>query len=396
MKKIIIFIITFIIYLIPVKAIDINSKSAIMYNLNDDTIIYEKNMYDKSSIASLTKIMTAIITLENSNLDDTVVISSKAFNGLEGYALAGFKIGDKVTIRDLLYGLMLPSGAECGNMLSLSVTDSSDDFIKLMNDKVSELNLSNTHFDNVIGKDSTNNYSTAYDLSIILKYALKNDTFREIFTSMNYTASNGLKLSRTIDKYANGMDVSIIKGDKTGHTNSAGYCLSSISSINDIDYLIITLNANNTSDFINDHIGLYNYYSANYSYRNILNKKQFLLSIPIKNGKKKKIDIYSNKEIKKYLLNDINLDDIKYEYDGIDIITKKVKLNDKLGTISIRYNGELLDTYDIYLNEKIEYKMELYLKIIIIIIPILLILIIRKIKKNNKKSIMKKNKKCYN
>lgn len=389
MKKIVIFIITFIIYLIPVKAIDINSKSAIMYNMNDDSIIYEKNIYDKSSIASLTKIMTAIITIENANLDDTVVISSKAFNGLDGYALAGFKVGDKVTIRDLLYGLILPSGAECGNMLSLSVTDSPDDFINLMNDKVSELKLNNTRFDNVIGRDSTNNYSTAYDLSIILKYALKNDTFREIFTSMNYTTSNGLKLSRTIDKYANGIDVSIIKGDKTGHTNNAGYCLSSISSIDGVDYLIITLNAETTSEFINDHINLYNYYSTNYSYRNILNKKQYLLSIPIKNGKKEKIDIYSNKEIKKYLLNEINLDDIKYEYDGIDIITKKVKLNDKLGTISIKYNGELLDTYDIYLNEKIEYKMELYLKILIIIIPILLILIIRKITKKNKKSIMK-------
>lgn len=323
MKKIVIFIITFIIYLIPVKAIDINSKSAIMYNMNDDSIIYEKNIYDKSSIASLTKIMTAIITIENANLDDTVVISSKAFNGLDGYALAGFKVGDKVTIRDLLYGLILPSGAECGNMLSLSVTDSPDDFINLMNDKVSELKLNNTHFDNVIGRDSTNNYSTAYDLSIILKYALKNDTFREIFTSMNYTTSNGLKLSRTIDKYANGIDVSIIKGDKTGHTNNAGYCLSSISSIDGVDYLIITLNAETTSEFINDHINLYNYYSTNYSYRNILNKKQYLLSIPIKNGKKEKIDIYSNKEIKKYLLNEINLDDIKYEYDGIDIITKR-------------------------------------------------------------------------
>lgn len=396
MKKIAIFIISFIIFIIPIKAIDINSESAIMYNLNDDTIIYEKESYKKLPIASLTKIMTAIITLENTNLDDTVVIDYKAFNGLDGYALAGFKVGDKVTIRDLLYGLMLPSGAECGNMLSLSVTDSYDDFIKLMNDKVNELKLENTHFDNVIGKDSTNNYSTAYDLSVILKYALKNDEFRKIYTSLNYTTSNGLKLTRTIDKYAKGIDVSIIKGDKTGYTDSAGYCLSSISSINDIDYLIITLNANNTSDFINDHIDLYNYYSTNYSYRFILNKKQYLLSIPIKNGKKKLLDIYSSKEIKKYLLNDINLDDIKYEYDGIDIITKKVKLNDKLGTINIKYNNELLDTYDVYLNEKIEFKMELYLKIIIIITPILLVLIIRKIKKNNKKTIMKKKKKCYN
>jgi D-alanyl-D-alanine carboxypeptidase (penicillin-binding protein 5/6) len=224
---------------------------------------------------------------------------------------------------------------------------------------------------------------------VILKYALNNDTFKEIYTSIDYTTTNGLKFKRTLDKYANGLDVSLIKGDKTGHTDKAGYCLSSISTIDGVDYLVVTLGANTTKDFINDHVNLYNYFKDNYSYRNILNENQLLISIPVKDAKIDKYDVISNKEIKKYLSNDVNLDDIEYVYDGIDTIDKKIKLNDKLGTISIKYNGELLDTYDIYLNEKIKYKMELYLKILIIIIPILLILIIRKITKKNKKSIMK-------
>ena len=379
-------IILFLLFIVHVKAIDINSKSGIMYNLNDDLIIYEKDKDEKLDIASLTKIMTAIITIENSNLDDYVTVKSNAFNGLDGYALAGFKAGDKVTIRDLLYGLMLPSGAECANQLAISVSDSKDDFIKLMNDKVSELGLSNTHFDNVYGYDSSNNYSSSYDLSVILKYALLNDSFKEIYTSLDYTTTNGLKLKRTIDKYANGMDVSLIKGDKTGHTDKAGYCLSSISTIDGVDYLIITLGANTTKDFINDHIDLYNYYSTHYSYRPILNKDQVLTSIPISDAKIDKYEVISNKDIKKYLSNDINLDDIKYEYNGIDTISKKIKTNDKLGSINIIYDGEVLDTYDVYLDSDIEYNKHYLRYIIIGLVVISFVFIIYKnIKKKNKR-----------
>ena len=378
MKKIVVFVICFI-FVVSVKAIDINSKSGIMYNLNDDLIIYEKDSHERLQIASLTKIMTSIIVIENSNLDDYVTINYQAFNGLDGYALAGFKVGDKVTIKDLLYGLMLPSGAECGNMLALTISNSYDDFVKLMNDKVEELKLENTHFDNVIGMDSDNNYSTSYDLAIILKYALNNDIFKEIYTSNSYTTTNGLKFTRTIDRLTKGVDLSLIKGDKTGHTDKAGYCLSSISTIDDIDFLIITLGSKNANDYVIDHNNLYNYFKDNYSYKYILNKNQFLASIPIKNGKLKELKIYSDKDIKKYLNNDIN--DIKYEYNGIDLITKKIKLNDKLGTINIKYNDEILDTYDVYLNEKIEYKMEWYFKLLIIILPLLILFIIRKKKK---------------
>lgn len=392
MKKIGIFIVLFIIFIFPIKAIEINSKSGIMYNLNDDLIIYEKDSNERLQIASLTKIMTAIVVIENANLDDIVTVNYQAFDELDGYALAGFKSGDKVTVRDLLYGLMLPSGAECGNMLAITVSDSYDDFIKLMNNKVDELKLENTHFDNVIGKDSANNYSTSYDLSIILKYALKNDIFKEIYSSTNYTSTNGIKMNRTIDKLAKGMDLSLIKGDKTGHTDNAGYCLTSISNIDDIDFLIITLGAKSANEYVADHNNLYTYFKDNYSYKYILNKEQFLTSISIKNGKKKSLDIYSDKEIKKYLINDINLDDIKFEYDGIDLITKDIKLNDKLGIVKIKYNNEVLDTYDVYLNEKVEFKMEFYLKVIIVVVPLLFIIFIIKKYKNRKR---KKRKQRY-
>ena len=394
MKKFVCLVLTFFFFYISVRAdIDINSKNGIMYNLNDDIVIYEKNTNSEEEIASLTKIMTAIIVIENTNLDDEIVIERRAFNGLEGYALAGLKVGDKVTVRDLLYALMLPSGAEAGNMLSFAFTESQDDFIELMNNKAIELGLDNTHFDNPIGIDSQDNYSTAADLAILLKYALKNETFKQIYTATEYTTSNGLKLSRTIDKYANGLDISLIKGDKTGHTEAAGYCLSSISTIDGIDYLIITLGAETTKEFISDHVNLYNYYSTNYSYRNILNDKQLLVSIPIKNGKKDTLEIYSDKEIKKYLNNDLDLSKIVYEYNGIELITKNVKIDDKLGTITIKYDDEVLDTYDVYLKEKIEYKFEFgkLIKWVISLIGIyLFIKLLFKRKRRRKRRVIKR------
>ena len=387
MKKIFLLIIIFLSFIYSVSAnIELNSKNAIMYNLNDDEIIYEKDINEIKKIASLTKIMTCIVAIENSDLDSYVTVTSKAFVGLNGYAQAGFKVGDKVTIRDLLYGLMLPSGAETANMLAISIAGSNDELVKMMNDKAKELNLNNTHFSNTIGVDEDDNYSTVYDLAILLKYALKNDDFKEIYDANEYTTTNGLILKKTLLKYAknNNLDASIITGSKTGYTEEAGYCLSSTATINDIDYLLITIDADSYASYIEDAINIYDYYSTNYSYITILSKDKHLVDIPIKNGKKKNLSIFSNKEIKKYLKNDIDISKIEYQYVGIDIITKKVKLNDKLGTINIKYNGKILDTYDIYLQEKIEYK-HTFLYIIIISLIVIIILKHKYKKKRRKK-----------
>ena len=152
-----------------------------------------------------------------------------------------------------------------------------------------------------------------------------------------------------------------------------------------VDFLIVTLGANNAYEYVEDHNSLYNYFKDNYSYRYILTKDKLLTSIPIKNGKLKELNIYSDIDIIKYLSNDINLDDIIYEYSGTLLITKKVKINDKLGTISIKYNNEVLDTYDVYLKEEIEYKLNIFIKIFIISVPIILfIIIIKKKKRKNK------------
>ena len=149
-----------LILLIPlnIKAIelDISSKNAILYNIDNNEILYEKNSNDKVQIASLTKIMTALVSIENiEDLDKQIIINNSDFKNVQKYNLvtAGFTVGEVVTYKDLLYGLLLPSGADAAKALARNIAGSEEEFIILMNKKVQDLNLKNTNFSNVIGLD---------------------------------------------------------------------------------------------------------------------------------------------------------------------------------------------------------------------------------------------------
>ena len=173
--------------------------------------------------------MTSIVAIEKiDDLNEYITITSKDFEGTNGYSKAGFKINDKVTYLDLLYGIILPSGADAVNAV-VNNTYGYDEFINKMNELAKKLNLTNTSFSNPIGKDSPTNYSTAKDLSILLKYALKNETFKTIFTTKRYTTTNNIELKSTILRYANNeIDVNKIAGAKSGFTKDAGRCLASL------------------------------------------------------------------------------------------------------------------------------------------------------------------------
>lgn len=375
MKKILITIIA-LIYIVNVKALDINSEYAILYNLNEDKIIYEKNSQDKTPIASLTKIMTAIVALENiDDINEYITLPKEAFNNLNGYVKAGFKINEKVTYKDLLYGLLLPSGAECANAIAILVGGNIDNFVILMNNKAKALGLTNTNFSNPIGMDE-GNYSTASDVAALLKYALKNKQFFEIFTTRKYIATNNLILESTILEKAKNfnLDPKNILGAKTGFTDDAGYCLASIAKIDGVKYLFVTIKGDTDKPTqLIDAINTYDYYSKNYSYKKILTYNQSLISIPIKNGIEKEYQIYSEYDKYEYLNNNIDIKNIKYEYEGIKEITKNLKKDDYLGKIKILYENKAIYEYPIYLKKTIKYID--YKKIAIGLLAIIIILI---------------------
>ena len=162
---------------------NLNSKYAIVLDRNSLSILYEKNAYDKTAMASTTKIMTAIIAIENSNLTDIVHISKKAAN--TGGSTLGIQADAKITMESLLYGLLLRSGNDCAVAIAEHIGGSIDNFSKMMNDKAKHLRLDNSNFITPHGLDDINHYTTAYDLAILTDYALKNDTFLRIVNTKN-------------------------------------------------------------------------------------------------------------------------------------------------------------------------------------------------------------------
>lgn len=381
MKKIYIFFISlFFLYPIKVEAtdFDINAKNAILYNVSDNEILYEKSADEKVSIASLTKIMTSIVASEKiDDLNEYITITSKDFEGTNGYSKAGFKINDKVTYLDLLYGIILPSGADAVNAV-VNNTYGYDEFINKMNELAKKLNLTSTSFSNPIGKDGPTNYSTAKDLSILLKYALKNETFKTIFTTKRYTTTNNIELKSTILRYANNeMDVNKIAGAKSGFTKDAGRCLASLYYKENPSLIFIDINSSQdtSSSAINDTLIVYNYYEQNYSMQSIISDDTKITTIPINLSNEKTYEITGSEDITKYLKNDSN---INYKYNGVKEIKFNTKKGTKLGTVSIYNKDKLLTTQDVYLESNIKYYPIKNMAIILITLLVLVFILIKK------------------
>ena len=305
--KLIFLVFLFNINIVYAEEFNITSKSAILYNMNEEKILYQLKSDEKLQIASLTKIMTVITAIENNDdLEKKVEITKEMLQGIEEYTQVGFKVGDTPTIKDLLYGSMLPSGADAVNALAISTSGSISKFVDLMNEEASKLKLKNTHFDNPVGMDSDNNYSTTSDIAKLLIYSLKNKTFKEVFTAKEYkidAINKTVKTTLTSYSRSYGLDVSNITGAKSGFTDGAGLCLASTATIDNVDYLLITLGASTKirSNAVKDSLEIYDYYSTNYSYQTVIEKNQKIKTLPIKWGKEKNYIITSNQDISLYL-----------------------------------------------------------------------------------------------
>lgn len=382
MKKVVFFLFSlfFFCYSVYAENFDITGEYVSLYNMNEDILLYSKNDTKKTSIASLTKMMTTLVAIEEINdLDEIVTIKERDFEGTVGYSKAGFKVGDKVTYRDLLYGIILPSGADAVNAV-VNNTLGYDKFIKKMNETAKKIGMNDTSYANPVGKDDENNYSTSSDLAKLLKYALKNETFKTIFTTKSYKTSNGINLESTVNSYKNILNTDEIKGAKSGFTKDAGRCLASITTLNNVDYLLVVINSSTTNPYnaVKDTITIYDYYNNNYGYKNIINDDTFIKEIPIDLSKEKTYKITGSEEIEKYLKNDT---EVTYEYVGSDKITFNTKKGSKLGFVNI-YDGDvLLATSNVYLENNIEY----YPIITYVLIGITVIFVLLIIRKSSKK-----------
>ena len=248
----------------------INSRSAIIYERSSGTILYRKNENKKIKMASTTKIMTAIVVIEKSNLDDIVTISRKAAG--TGGSRLGLHAEDKISVHDLLYGLLLCSGNDAAVALAEYVGGDVSHFANLMNSKTSELGLTSTHFVTPHGIDNDDHYTTAYELALITNYALKNETFRKIVGTKIYNVSiNGYSknLSNTNELLGN---LDGVYGVKTGFTNGANRCLVTSVKRNNMDLICIVLGADTKKDRTKDSCQLIEYAFQNYKMVDIKEK----------------------------------------------------------------------------------------------------------------------------
>ena len=251
----------------------LNSPNAILIRLKDYTILMQKNSEEKIYPASLTKMMTAIVAIEElPDLKEEIKLTNSTFQGLyeADASMAGFQPGEKVRVIDLLYGALLPSGAESCNGLADQIAGSEQDFVGMMNQKAADLGMKNTHFENATGLHDENHYTTVKDLAILLSYALQNDIFREIFTSSRHSTRPTNKHPRGITFYSTMFEdlnnQNIIGGEflggKTGYTGEAGLCLASLAKVGKQEYILISVGAkgNHHSERYNitDALAVYN------------------------------------------------------------------------------------------------------------------------------------------
>ena len=357
-KKIVSIFLFFFLSFIIINAdeVELTSEKYILYNLNDNKVLLEKDSHDETQIASLTKIMTVIVSIENiKDYNEKVTITKDMLKGLTwDISTIGLKVGDIVTYDDLLYAAMLPSAADAVNALALSISGSYENFLIMMNAKAKELELNNTHYSNVIGLTDKNNYSSAYDISKLLLYALKNKKFKKIFETKSYIMSNDKKIDTTIINFDN----EYILGSKTGFTTKAGRCLASISYSNGVNYLFVTLNNYKGGHvYIDETINTYKYYDENYSYKDIINENDTVVTLKTKYSKEDNIDIKLDKEYLYYLKNDFKKSDLIYEYTGINEISYFTKKGTKLGKLKIIYNGNVIKTIDVIYTQSLRFSI---------------------------------------
>lgn len=260
----------------PSRAPDLVANAAIVMDASTGQVLYEKNSHEKKYPASITKIITTIIALEhNVDFNDTVTMSENAIWDVErDSTLIGLDVGEKVTVKDLVYATMVKSANECAYALAEYIAGDKESFAKLMNEKASDIGCEDTHFVTPNGLHDDNHYTTAYDMALITKYALQNDTFREIAGTLSYTVPatnladetrplwNGNKMINPAEPYY----YEYCEGGKTGYTSKAHNTLVTFSKKDGLELICVILDCDGVKYSYTDSRALYNYCYNNYTY----------------------------------------------------------------------------------------------------------------------------------
>lgn len=339
---------------ININDITTNSSSCLLMDSKTGKIIYAKNAYEKMYPASTTKLMTAILTLENCKLTDTAIVSHNAIYSIPvGYSHASLKEDEELTIEQLLNVLLIPSANDAAIVLAEHISGSVEEFSKLMNEKAKSLGCLNTNFVNPNGIQNKNHYSTAYDLALIGKYALKFPDIKRIAMVKQYTlpttnkydktdrifnATNGLinddVLNKNYYEYATGL--------KTGYTDASGYCIVSTAKKDDKELIAVILNSDSISKRYSDCKTLFNYGFDNYEYITIQDEKAVVKQVEVENGSKssKNLNVVVKDKIEVFTKNDTDLSKLEPTIEINENLKAPLAENTVIGKITYNIDGE--------------------------------------------------------
>ena len=344
-KKIVIFLLL-ILCVIPSNAfaLSLSCRSCVLMDMDSGRVLYAKDKDNPRLIASITKIMTAILAIESGKLDTTVTVGEEVLKmyGSNIY----IELGEKIKLLDLVYGLMLRSGNDAAVVIANYIAGSEEKFVEMMNKKAKEIGMKNTIYNNCHGLDEeTENKSTAYDMALLSSYAYKNPIYKQIVGTKKYTVQTDKKTYDWTNRNKLLFQYKYTTGGKTGYTPRAGRTLVTNASYDNLNLTAVTLNDGN--EYIS-HKAMYEYGFNNYKNYLILDSKRF------------KIDNAYYKD-KIYIKNNFTYPLQEYEKDKIKVIVTLNKLNnynnhDKVGEVAVKLNDKEIYREDVYVKVQAKKK----------------------------------------
>lgn len=332
-----------LIFLFPttVYGDDCSAKSAIVIDADTNEILYEKNIYEERSMASTTKIMTALIACESGKLQDVVTITPEMVDTI-GTSL-GLKVGNEITLNDLVLGMLIISGNDAANAVACYLEGSEEEFSNVMNDKAKEIGMKNSCFVTASGLDEGNHHSTAYDMAVLTSYALKNEVFANMCSlkSAQITVDTEKRTIYNHNKLLSYLDDCV--GVKTGFTEKAGRCLVSAVKRNGHTFVCVTLNDPNDWE---DHISLFEKCEDKYSDVKMYNST----TVNVVGGTKDTISAIYDANVS--VLDKYQLSVEIYHF---PFIYAPVKIGDEIGKVVIKYKEKEILSVSLVADENVDY-----------------------------------------
>ena len=327
----------------------VSAKSATLYEPTSGRFIYEKNVDCRLPMASTTKIMTALIAIERCSLDEVVTVPKEA-TGVEGSSIY-LKEGDTLTVKDLIYSVLLQSANDAATALALLISGDVQSFAALMNDRADEIGLTDTHFENPHGLDSEEHFTTARDLAILASIALENDFFRTVTSTYKYTFPLG-DATRTVvnhNKLLKKRDG--VVGVKTGYTDRSGRCLVSAIESRGMRFIAVTLDA---PDDWNDHLKLLKLGENSFEPIDLFSLTAREFNVTVKNGETDRV--IAKLRDNKVLAHEIGSEPYTVSVSLPDFIEAPIKADDVLGELSVLYGDKTIYTTPIVADRSVAKK----------------------------------------